>query len=95
MTNNLPEKKTVSEYPLKYLGNIVWPVLFLIIFPPLGLLLLTLNTAIRRDGVFYSLNYRGSQGWLMFWTIVFFPVAIILAALNGFDVITHPNHQIF
>lgn len=90
MSNSSPNKYTVSEYPIKYLGNIVWLVLFLIIFPPLGLLLLILNTAIRKDGVFYSLQYRGSNGWLIFWTILLFPVAIILAAINGFDVVAHP-----
>jgi hypothetical protein len=82
-----PGNYTVSEYPLKYLGNIVWPILFLILFFPLGILLLILNTAVRVNGVFYSLHYRGSQPWLIFWTIVFFPVAIVLGALNGFDVI--------
>lgn len=79
----------VAEYPIKYLGNIVWPVLFLIIFPPLGLLLLILNLAVRKEGIYYSLHYRGSQGWLIFWTIIFFPVAIILGAINGFDIIAH------
>lgn len=86
MTNN-SGNYTVSEYPLKYLGNIVWPVLFLILFFPLGILLIILNTAVRKEGLFYSLHYRGSQGWLIFWTIIFFPVAIILGALNGFDIV--------
>lgn len=88
MTNN-PSNYTVSEYPLKYLGNIVWPILFLILFFPLGILLILLNTAVRKEGIFYSLDYRGSQGWLIFWTIIFFPVAIVLGALNGFNIIAH------
>lgn len=78
----------VSEYPIKYLGNIVWPILFLILFFPVGILLLILNTAIRKEGTYYSLQYRGSEGWLIFWTIVFFPIAIILGALNGFDIVS-------
>ncbi|QLH34866.1 MAG: hypothetical protein HWD61_00935 [Parachlamydiaceae bacterium] len=45
----------VAEYPLKYNGNVIWPVLFLILFPPLGLLLLILNLAVRKEGTFYSL----------------------------------------
>lgn len=89
MMNNDPNSYKVSEYPLKYLGNIVWPILFLILFFPLGILLLILNTAVRKEGIYYSLHYRGSQGWLIFWTIIFFPVAIILGALNGFDIIAH------
>lgn len=84
-------KHTVSEYPLKYVGNIVWPILFLILFFPVGILLLVLNTAVRKDGKYYSLHYLGSEGWLIFWTIIFFPVAIILGALNGFDIVTNPS----
>lgn len=91
MTNN--QGNPIAEYPLKYDGNIVWPVLFLIIFPPVGVLLLLLNLAVRKEGVYYSLRYRGSQGWLIFWTIVLFPVAIILGALNGFDVITQEQKE--
>lgn len=72
------------------MGNIVWPILFLILFFPLGILLIILNTAVRKEGVYYSLHYRGSQGWLIFWTIVLFPVAIILGALRGFDIVAHP-----
>ena len=84
---------TVAEYPLKYLGNIVWPILFLILFFPLGILLLVLNTAVRKEGVYYSLHYHGSQGWLIFWTIIFFPVAIILGAVNGFDIMGHAKSE--
>lgn len=84
------KQENVSEYPIKYLGNVFWPILFLILFFPVGILLLVLNTAIRKDGVFYSLRYRGSQGWLLFWTIVFFPIAIILAGLKGFDLVSQP-----
>lgn len=89
MTKKSSNIYKVSEYPLKYLGNLVWPILFLILFFPLGILLLVLNTAVRKDGVYYSLHYLGSEGWLIFWTIIFFPVAIILGALNGFDIIAH------
>lgn len=84
--SNTPDNYKVNEYPIKYNGNIVWLVLAIIIFFPVGILLLVLNLAVKREGVFYQLHYRGSEGWLIFWTIVFFPVAIILGALNGFDV---------
>lgn len=75
------------NYPLLYKGNLLWPILFLLIFPPVGVLLLAFNLCFRKDGVQYSLKYRGSEFWLIFWTIIFFPIAIILAALTGFDVI--------
>lgn len=83
------KKQVISGYPIRYLGNVLWPILFLIIYFPVGLLLLLLNLAIEKKGVFYSLHYRGSQGWLIFWTIVFFPIAIILAIIKGFDIVLH------
>ena len=75
-----------AEYPLSYSGNLLWPILFLLLFPPIGLLLIGLNSCVRHEGISYSLHYRGSEGWLMFWTIICYPVAIILGFLNGFDV---------
>lgn len=78
------ERKTY-RYPLDYNGSLVWPILFLFLFPPLGLLLVILNTRIRKGQTLYYLSYRGDHFWLYFWTIVFFPIAIILAILNGFD----------
>ena len=81
-----PNNEYGTEYPLSYRGNIIWPILFLLLFPPVGIALVGLNTSVRRDGVNYSLHYRGSEAWLVFWTVLFFPVAIILGVLNGFDV---------
>ncbi len=78
------QKKTY-KYPLIYNGNLVWPILFLFLFPPVGLLLVIMNSRIRKGNTQYYLSYRGSEFWLYFWTIVFFPIAIILALLNGFD----------
>ena len=77
----------IYQYPLSYKGNVLWPVLFLLLFPPLGIVLFLLNTHVRHEGVSYSLHYRGSQFWLTFWSIIFFPVAIVLGFINGFDVI--------
>jgi len=86
MTYQKTKNEYSKEYPLTYNGSLVWPVLFLILFLPLGILLVVLKTSVRRDGVNYSLHYRGSEGWLFFWTLLFFPVAIIFGFLNGFDV---------
>lgn len=83
----MENKNSALKYPLTYRGNIFWLILFLLIWPPLGFLLLILNTSYRKNGDFYSLHYRGSKPWLHFWTIVFFPVAIILGAVKGFDLV--------
>ncbi len=74
-------------YPLSYQGNVVWPILFLFIFPPVAIILLILNLNFKKDGVVYRLHYRGDKFWLIFWTILIFPVAIALGFLNGFDVV--------
>lgn len=78
------------EYPFSYDGNVVWPILFLFIWPPLGIILLMLNLTIKKDGYYYSLYYHGSQFWLLFWTILFFPVAVVLAAIQGFNIRKRP-----
>jgi hypothetical protein len=83
MDNN----QNVYQYPLSYSGNVLWPILFLLIFPPISFILFLMNTQVRHEGVSYSLHYRGSQCWLFFWTILFFPIAIILGFINGFDII--------
>jgi hypothetical protein len=75
------------HYPLSYQGNLLWLVLFLLIWPPLGLLLLLLNGCVRKNGTIYSLEYQGNPFWLFFWTLLFFPVAIFLGVIKGFDVI--------
>lgn len=75
------------HYPIGYQGSILWLVLFLLVWPPLGLLLLILNACVRKNGMVYSLEYQGSSGWLFFWTLLFFPVAILLGIIKGFDVV--------
>lgn len=85
--------KKIKTYPFRYDGNVIWPILFLIIFPPVGIALLLLNMAVRSDDVFYKLHYKGSEGWFIFWSIILFPVAIILAALNGFDIVAENNEN--
>lgn len=86
MSNLIDDKNCRLQYPLSYRGNIVWAILFLIIFPPVGLILIALNSCVRKNNISYSLHYRGDSFWLYFWTILFFPVAIILGVLRGFDI---------
>jgi hypothetical protein len=81
-----PQRKTY-KYPLGYNGNVLWPILFIFLFPPLGMFLILLNANFRKGGVTYFLHYKGSEFWLLVWTIAFFPVAIALGIFNGFDVV--------
>ncbi len=77
---------TNYHYPISYQGNIIWLVFFLLLFPPIGILLLFFNACVHKDGMRYYLRYRGSKFWLLFWTIVCFPVALILGLIRGFDI---------
>jgi hypothetical protein len=78
------------RYPFHYRGNLFWLIFFLIIFFPVGIVLLLLNLTVVREDMCYGLKYNGSKFWLIFWTVLFFPIAIILGAINGFDVIGQP-----
>lgn len=78
---------TKLSSPLQYRGNLFFLILFLIIWPPLGVLLLIRHACIAaRDSKFY-LVYLGSWGWLFFWGILFFPVAFLLLFVKGVDLI--------
>ncbi|MBX9805362.1 MAG: hypothetical protein K2Y18_06385 [Alphaproteobacteria bacterium] len=78
---------TKVSSPLQYRGYLFFLILFLIIWPPLGVLLLIRHACISvRNSKFY-LVYHGSWGWLYFWGILFFPVAIVLLFVKGVDLI--------
>ena len=83
----MPDNEDIKiRYPFCYRGNVFWLIFFLIIFFPIGIVLLLLNLSVVRDQMCYGLKYNGSKFWLIFWTVLFFPIAIVLGALNGFDV---------
>jgi hypothetical protein len=75
------------RYPFQYKGNIVLFVIFLIIFPPIGIVLAIKNLAFLKGEKSFAFSYRGSYGWLIFWAIFFFPIAILLLLIKGIDVI--------
>jgi len=80
--------RTTKIYcPRWYTGNLFFLILFLIIWLPVGILLLMKNASFTKDNSRFYLHYHGSWGWLFFWGIVFFPIAVILFLIKGFDVI--------
>lgn len=80
--------RTTKIYcPRWYTGNLFFLILFLIIWLPVGILLLMKNASFAKDSSRFYLHYHGSWGWLFFWGIVFFPIAVILFLIKGFDVI--------
>lgn len=76
-----------TSWPIGYNGNVFFLILFLIIWLPVGILLLMRNGAIVRENARFYLSYHGKWGWLFFWGILFFPVAVLLLLIKGVDVI--------
>ena len=87
----MQKKKTIRTVriscPTWYSGNLFFLILFLIIWLPVGILLLMKNGAIIKENSRLYLNYHGKWGWLLFWGILFFPVSILLLLIKGVDVI--------
>ena len=81
-------KRTVKiSCPTWYSGNIFFLILFLIIWLPVGILLLMKNGSIAKESSRFYLNYHGKWGWLFFWGVLFFPISILLLLIKGVDVI--------
>lgn len=80
--------KTTKIYcPKWYSGNLFFLILFLILWFPIGILLLMRNGSITKKNSRFYLHYHGSWGWLYFWGLIFFPIAVILLLVKGTDVI--------
>lgn len=73
--------------PVRYRGNLFFLILFLIIWLPVGVLLLLKNGCIVTKTSSLFLYYHGQWGWLLFWGILFFPVSICLLLIKGVDVV--------
>ena len=79
--------------PVRYEGNLFFLIIFLILWVPIGILLLLENAYFIQGTSRFSLNYHGSWEWLYFWGIIFFPVAFVLIVLKGVDIVQESNHQ--
>jgi hypothetical protein len=85
-------KKTVHRStkvasPFRYDGNLFLLILCLIIWFPVGLLMLIKHGRMCSQKSSFNCYYHGSWGWLYFWAILFFPIAIVLLLIKGIDVI--------
>ncbi len=72
-----------QKFRLKYSGGLFWLIFWLILFFPIGLVLLASQTKIISPDVVLSYEYGGLQFWLYFWAVLFFPVTLLLYFLNG------------
>ncbi|MBM3469034.1 MAG: hypothetical protein FJX71_06360 [Alphaproteobacteria bacterium] len=73
--------------PFHYRGNVFYLILFLILWLPVGVLLLIKNSAFVTGTAQYYISYHAQWNWLLFWGVVFFPVAIFLLIIKGISVI--------
>lgn len=80
-------RKTKISSPIQYRGNLFFLILFLIIWLPLGILLLLKHGSIASQTSRFYCQYHGSWNWLFFWGLLFFPIAVLLFLLKGVDVI--------
>jgi len=78
---------TKFSMPLWYQGNLLFLILFLFIWLPVGILLLLKNINIATQTSKLYLVYHGKWRWLFFWGILFFPISIVLLLIKGVDVI--------
>jgi hypothetical protein len=74
-----------SHFKIQYHGSLFWLVFWLIIFLPIGLILLFTDSTFQIGDKRYHYKYLGDRFWLCFWVLIFFPVAILLFFLNGFS----------
>lgn len=67
---------------LKYPYSKFWLIFWIILFLPIGLVLLT-HLELVSPSEIKKWKYNGERFWLYFWAILFFPVAIVLFIVNG------------
>lgn len=73
--------------PIRYQGNLLFLILFLLVWLPVGMLLALKNARLATESSTFYLLYQGKWGWLFFWGVLFFPIAILLLLVKGVDVV--------
>lgn len=66
-----------------YKGSLFWLIFFLILWLPIGILLLVKNLIRHKNHKKYYLEYSGSWKWIFFWGLVFCPIAFISLVFKG------------
>ncbi len=74
---------TSSKFHIKYSHNKFWLIFWILIFFPIGLILLLSHAQIVSGSRRIKMTYDGSRFWLFFWAFFFFPIAILLLIFNG------------
>jgi hypothetical protein len=75
-----------EKFKLMYHGSKPWVVFWAIVFFPLALAMLFVDTTLDLDGKSYQIHYSGSKNWLCFWIVFCMPVALVLLVVHGVSV---------
>lgn len=79
----MSKQQIEKKLELHYEGSSFWLIFWLILFFPLGLVLLLTQTSFSTNKTSYGFKYKGRFLWLYFWTLMFFPIALVLLFLHG------------
>lgn len=77
-----------KKYRLKYPRSKFWLIFWILIFLPIGLVLLFSNLRIISGHRAFRWEYEGARFWLYFWALLFFPIALLLGLFKGSFVMT-------
>jgi hypothetical protein len=83
----MAESKVLYQYPFKYVGNVILLVAALLLWFPIGAVLLIQNIRIFTKHSVVGFLYQGEYLWLYLWAILFFPVMIALVVTNGVSIV--------
>ena len=74
---------STQRFQLRYSHSKFWLIFWLIIFFPVGIVLLLSHLKIVSGNHTLLMQYEGSRFWLFFWALVFFPIVVFLILLDG------------
>jgi hypothetical protein len=80
---------TDKKFRIKYSHSKFWLIFWILIYFPIGLVLLLSHAEIISSDRTLKMKYDGSRFWLFFWALIFFPVVLLLFLFNGTFVAHH------
>ncbi len=82
-----------DRFQIRYIRSKFWLIFWILIFFPIGLVLLLNHTELVFGERVFKIEYNGSRFWLFFWAMVFFPVMVLLFLFNGSFLRENPAHR--
>ncbi len=73
----------MERFKIAYSHSKFWLIFWLLIFFPIGVILIVKHTKLMSRDRLFRVEYEGSYFWLFFWALFFFPVTLLLFLFNG------------